>query len=370
MATEHQLTRLGKVLIASESAYNTDALDGNLGAANDYTYQAFRTCDILPVDAIVEHQRVTCSFDGVPSSVLKNHVSVSIEGPLHGAILSGGPATEAPHYAPLLQAAGMSETIVASTSATYAPSTTQQDAMTIYRYLRNAEDGNFRMIYATGVRGNMVLNFAVGDEITYQFDGIGANFPESTDTAGFNGWSADLAFVDANGLIVLDKTGAAFVATSGTVGYDTRRKLMVEAITVEAGGVTYPCAGLTFSPNYTVSALQTINSAQQTSRVILTRDPGNRPGGTLQLLETDDAYEATIAAWLSAGEVTLNVVASNGSGAGFDRFTLASANMQFFLPTPSDSGGVTAWSVDYRLSGAYTTPIGNDSFSMAYDQAP
>lgn len=59
-----------------------------------------------------------------------------------------GTAGTAPEYGKLLQACGMSETIVASTSVTYAPDTTSIPSGVLYYY----QDGKLRIM--RGVRGN------------------------------------------------------------------------------------------------------------------------------------------------------------------------------------------------------------------------
>lgn len=365
MASDHLLTNQGACLIASEGTYNTDAIDGNLGGSNTYTFQAFTQCDLQPVLNVVEFPEIRQSFDAVAHKVLNDHLSVNIAGTVRGATNPGNAGGEAPHWAPLLKAAGLSETISSGVSATYAPSTQQTAGMTCYRYIRNAEDGSYRMIYGTGIRLGLSFNFAVGAPVTYTATGLSANMPESSDTANFNGWSDDLAFFNSSGEIILDKDGStAITPTLVTAQYDTRPPLICESITATVNSVTYPLASLSFNTNKGANPIRTINNSNQTSKVLLM--PTDRPGGTGQLLQSAAAYEDLVSNALDATEIALSVVCSNGT----DRLTFTASKTQLYMPSPGDSGGVLAWSFDYRANGVYTNPSGNDAYYIVFDAAP
>jgi len=102
-------------------------------------------------------------------------VSVTFDVELGGS----GAAGTAPAYGPLLKACGCSETIVASTSATYAPVSSSFDSVTMYCFY----DGTRHVI--TGARGTMSINLSAGQLATmsFQFTGI-YNNPDSTALSG------------------------------------------------------------------------------------------------------------------------------------------------------------------------------------------
>ncbi len=89
---------------------------------------------------------------------------------------SSGAAGTAPAWGPLLQACGFSETIVASTTATYAPVSTGFKSLTLYYH----QDGLLHKI--TGARGTVKFNMTPGGlpMMDFEFTGL-RNAP--TDTA-------------------------------------------------------------------------------------------------------------------------------------------------------------------------------------------
>lgn len=77
-------------------------------------------------------------------------VEVTFDVELAGAAAAG----TAPHYGPLLKACGLSETLVALTSATYAPVSSSFDSLTIYFNM----DGEMQVI--KGCRGNFTIGMS------------------------------------------------------------------------------------------------------------------------------------------------------------------------------------------------------------------
>ena len=111
--------------------------------------------------------------------------------------------------------------------------------MTVYRWLRGAEAYKSRLQYALGVRGNLELNFSLGQEATWTFTGESANLPESTDAASFDqGVSESLAFFDANGLIDKSKIGeVGGIVYTGAESYDDAPKFCADTITLTLDSV-------------------------------------------------------------------------------------------------------------------------------------
>lgn len=94
-----------------------------------------------------------------------NSYSFEVEGQ------ASGTAGTAPAYGELLRACGLGETIVASTSVTYAPVSSGYESATLY-HLRLQDDGNNRLIKSTGVRGNVGLTLNAGDFPKWNFSNL------------------------------------------------------------------------------------------------------------------------------------------------------------------------------------------------------
>ena len=78
-------------------------------------------------------------------------------------VKGSGAAGTAPEIGQLLRACGLGETIVASTSVTYAPVSTGYESVTMYVY----EDG--KRIIVSGCRGNVSFTMAAGDKVMAAF---------------------------------------------------------------------------------------------------------------------------------------------------------------------------------------------------------
>ena len=90
-----------------------------------------------------------------------------------------GTAGTAPAFGPLLQAAGMSEVVVSSTSVTYAGVSSSFSSATLYCFY----DGTRHKI--TGARGTVTFNMTAGQFPTASFQFIGIyNAPDGTAVSG------------------------------------------------------------------------------------------------------------------------------------------------------------------------------------------
>ena len=108
--------------------------------------------------------------------VANKRVSVTFEVELGGS----GTAGTAPAFGPLLQAAGMSEVVVGSTSVTYAGVSSSFSSATLYCFY----DGTRHKI--TGARGTVTFNMTAGQFPTASFQFIGIyNAPDGTAASTF-----------------------------------------------------------------------------------------------------------------------------------------------------------------------------------------
>ena len=107
--------------------------------------------------------------------VANKRVSVTFDVELAGS----GTAGTAPAFGPLLKSCGLSETIVSSTSVTYAPVSSSFSSATIYCFY----DGTRHKI--TGARGTVSFNLTAGQFAVASFQFIGIyNAPDGTALSG------------------------------------------------------------------------------------------------------------------------------------------------------------------------------------------
>lgn len=167
------LTRKKFLIAKIESTYNTDP--SPVGGSNAIQVT---NLEITPLESDNVQAPTLQGFIGNSSRatlVANKRVSVTFDVELSGS----GTAGTAPAFGPLLKSCGLSETIVASTSVTYAPVSSSFDSATIYCFY----DGTRHKI--TGARGSVSFNFTAGQFAVASFNFIGIyNAPDGTALSG------------------------------------------------------------------------------------------------------------------------------------------------------------------------------------------
>lgn len=161
------LTRKRLILLESEGTYGTDPTPTGADAV------LVRDLNITPLQSDTVSRDLVRPYLGASEQLLANtRVEVTFSVELAGS----GTAGTAPRYGKALLACGMAETVVASTSVTYAPVSASFGSCTIYFNI----DGVRHKV--TGARGTFTINGAVGEipSIDFTFTGI---YNAPTDTA-------------------------------------------------------------------------------------------------------------------------------------------------------------------------------------------
>jgi hypothetical protein len=180
------LLRKRLILIEEESTYGTDPSPTGTEAV------LVRDLSITPQQSDVVNRDVVRPYLGASEQLLANtRVECSFSVELAGS----GTAGTAPQYGKALKACGLSETIVASTSVTYAPVSSSFDSVTIYYNI----DGLRHKV--TGCRGTFSINATVGEipSIDFTFTGV-YNAPDDSalPTATFANQATPLIFKNGN----------------------------------------------------------------------------------------------------------------------------------------------------------------------------
>ena len=160
------LLRKRLILIETESTYGTDATPDGADAV------LVRDLNITPQQSDVVSRDLIRPYLGASEQLLAN---TRVECTFSVEFAGSGTAGTAPRYGKALQACGLSETVAAGTSVTYAPVSSSFSSVTIHYNI----DGVRHRV--TGCRGTFVLNANVGEipTIDFTFTGI-YNAPEDS----------------------------------------------------------------------------------------------------------------------------------------------------------------------------------------------
>ena len=180
------LLRKRLILIETESTYGTDPTPTGTDAV------LVRDLNITPQQSDVVNRDVVRPYLGASEQLLAN---TRVECTFSVELTGSGTAGTAPAYGKALQACGLDETIVASTSVTYAPVSSSFSSVTIYYNI----DGLRHKV--TGCRGTFVINANVGEIPTIDFTFTGVyNAPDDSalPSATFANQATPLIFKNGN----------------------------------------------------------------------------------------------------------------------------------------------------------------------------
>lgn len=306
------LSRKRLILVKAESTYGTDASPVGTDAL------LVRNLDITPLSGdLVSRDLIRPYLGNYDQLIARTSVGITFEVELAGS----GTAGTAPKYGAILKACGLSETVVASTSVTYAPVSASFSSATIYFNV----DGVLHKL--TGCRGDMTMSCAVGAIPTLRFNMTGV-YNSPTDTAAP---SVTYAAQAAPLIFRLGNTSAfsffSYSAILQSVEFNVANALVYREL---VGG---------------------------TKETLIT---DRKPAGTVMIeaptIAQKDYFSAAVASTYG------NLTFLHGTTAG-NRVTFTSLQVDITNPTYQDQDSVMMLSVPFV---SVPTTAGNDEFSLAF----
>jgi hypothetical protein len=306
------LTRKRLILAKAETTYGTDSTPAGADAL------LVRNLEITPIEAdVVSRDLIRPYLGNSPQLLANTRVSITFQVELAGS----GTAGTAPRYDAVLKACGMSSTVVASTSVTYAPVSSNFSSATIY--FNN--DGVLHK--ATGCRGSFSLNCAVGEIPTIDFTMMGI-YNAPTDTA------------------------------APTVTYSSQAQPLVFKQGNTSAFQLFSYSGCLQSVSFDIANETIYRELVGCNKEVLITN--RAPAGTVMIEATTIATKDFFA--LATGETTGNLTFLHGTTAG-NRVTFSAGQIDITQPSYADQDGVQMLNVPYV---AVPTGAGNDEVSLAF----
>ena len=307
------LSRKRLILAKTESTYGTDPTP--TGSANAILV---RNLEITPLQADTVTRDLIRPYLGNSDQLLaQTRVEVTFEVELAGS----GTAGTAPAYGPVLKACGLSETVVATTSVTYAPVSASFSSVTIYFH----NDGIRHKV--TGCRGTFELNAEVGQipVISFTMTGIyNAPTDEALPSPTYANQAAPLIFKNGN------TSNFSIFSYSGCL-QSLNFQLANEVIYRELVGCTK-------------------------ESLIVNRAPAGDVVIEAPSIATKDFFA------IATGSSTGSISFQHGGTAG-NIVTFTTAQSDIANPSYSDQDGIQMLNLPYV---AVPTSAGNDELSLAY----
>jgi len=308
------LTRKRLLLAKIEATYGTDSSPTGANAI------LVRNLDITPLQSdIVQRELIRPYLGNYEQLLAQTRVQVTFEVELAGSGAAGTP----PAYADVLEACGLSETVSAGVSVTYAPESGVFDSVTLYFF----QDGIRHKV--TGARGSFTLNASVGAIPTIAFEMTGIyNAPTdvvlSTITPTYANQATPLIFKNGN---TTSFTAFGYAGALQSIDLNMSNEIIYREL---VGG---------------------------TKEVMIT---DRKPSGTLQieavLLATKDYFTT------STGSTLGSITFQHGTTAG-NRATLTMAQSDLADASYTDMDGITMLNLPYV---ATPTTAGNDELSLVF----
>lgn len=307
------LTRKRLILIKKESTYGTDVSPAGTDAV------LVRDLSVTPLQSDVVSRDLVRSYLGASEQLLAN---TRVECQFTVELAGSGTAGTAPRYGSALQACGLSETIVASTSVTYAPVSSSFSSVTIYYNL----DGVLHKV--TGARGTFTLNAETGQIPTIQFTLTGI-YNAPTDTAApavtYSNQATPLIFKAGN------TSAFEFFSYAGCLQ-----------------SVSFDIANTTVYRELVGCTKQALITQRASNGTVMIEAP---------TIATKDYFSAAL-----ADGTTGNLTFLHGTAAG-NRVTFTVPRADLGDPTYGDQDGIAMLNLPYT---AIPSSTGNDEVSLAY----
>jgi hypothetical protein len=310
------LTRKKFLIAKIESTYGTDPSPVGGSDAIQVT-----NLEVTPIESDNVQATSLQGFIGnsTRSTILANkRVSITFDVELSGS----GTAGTAPAFGPLLKACGLSETVVADTSVTYAGVSSTFSSATLYCFY----DGTRHKI--TGARGTVSFNLTTGQFATASFNLIGIyNAPDDTALSGSFTVANQAAAIEVNDTNV---TTATFHGVTG---------VRIESFDLAINNE--------FFHKETMSNKEV---------VITNRAPGGTCVVEAPAVGTTDYFAKAVGVSTAASSIVLGATGGN-------IVTVNAPQTDITGVSYGDTNGVISLSMPYL---ALPTTAGNDEFSVVF----
>ena len=307
------LSRKRLILAKTETTYGTDPTP--TGAADAILV---RNLEITPLQADTVTRDLIRPYLGNSDQLLaQTRVEVTFEVELAGS----GAAGTAPAYGSVLKACGLAETVVATTSVTYAPVSASFSSVTLYFF----NDGIRHKV--TGCRGTFELSAEVGQipVISFTMTGIyNAPTDETVPTPTYANQAAPLIFKNGN------TSNFSIFSYSGCL------------------------QSLSFQMANEVVYRELVGCTKES--LIVNRAPAGDVVIEAPTITAKDFF--SVATGSSTGSITFQ----HGATAG-NIVTFTTAQSDIANPSYSDQDGIQMLNLPYV---AVPTSAGNDELSLAY----
>lgn len=356
-----------RFVVAKEATYGTDAVNTLLTTATDeIVYQDFESgAELNNILTPVQIDRARGSASGVKQPPpVKDRCELSAVVALTGRKGDGFAVPESPHYAALLQACGLKESI-AGGAAVYTPDTSAQGSITCYQYTHDLDSNNARLELGTGIRCNAVFRFALNAEAKVEVTGQGryGDAMISDAAAFFNASTGALAKLKDGSTNVTARSGG------GLERYADGPILVCTAMTITAGGETLCLSELEIDLGWTTDVKQCMGAASTLREVYLTRGADGRVSGSFNIMDSGTAFDLLRDRFVDADEIAMVIVLAEGDGStGSARLTISLPKIQIGALTKGASGNARTYSVPFYANGDWTNLNGDNEISLTYDE--
>lgn len=350
-----QFSKVGRLLVAPESTYATDAVAALLTTATaDIVYQAVEEADLVPGLSPILRQRVIGTAERVAHDVYGEQATLTVKGPLTTSVAAAS-GDELPPYAPFLEACGFRQTINAGTGSEFDLVTPQQSAMSAYLWRRNIDDDNWRLLRSVGLRGLLTLSFAVGQEAMWSAEMTGRYVDlESAPAEFFDPDTFEVA-------LLADGSTAVTARTTGEESWANMAGAICESITFEWDGGSLDISELELKTNRALRLKKTMQGSSAVSEAQLV--PGTEgPGGSFNLMSGGANLTTVAAAVKAATEGTLELVLTRGART----ITITSPVAQLLPYDRVDDSGALTYKVPFALNRDWSTLVGDTSLKIEY----
>lgn len=366
-----------RVIMRPQSNEDEDIIQSDINGASaaspqDIIYQQVKSLEMGPELLNDTPDRIHYSMSGPQNTAVRQRMGVEAEMPLTmGRAASDGAAggDDAPAYAPLLKAANLSEDTSGASTAIYTPKTGRViPGATIYKYIRNVENGNERLRFTHDVLGSIEFSMSASEEATFSFSGQGF-FVET----GGEHFPEDDFIDDSDGQLQALKDGSTTVsngdnvkdAVSGSLA--SKNPVYPKNMTVTIDGNTYHIGEVTLSLNLSTDPLQVMTAAEGKTKHLNTKGTSDVVEGGFDLLEsTASNFDNLLTDYTTANIPKMVFTLKDIRTGTPEEVKFEVFNCQLLAPEEGDNGNLASHQFNFRAARDLTSLDGDNDFKITY----
>lgn len=376
-----------RVLCREQSSEDTDAIESHITSATgngsqNLVFQQINSMTITPEGQGDTPERQQWSASGPRKTFIRHRCAVEAEIPLTAGVATSDNAAggdDGPRYEPFLKAASLVVSSNGASNKVYKPTTVRQvPGITIYQLIREVEQDQSRLRFATDIVGSLEFTMSAGEEAMASFSGNGY-FLENTNGKHFpRGDFID----DSDGELRLLKDETTGTSKIGDIDSDNTDETVKEAtsqsladqnpmvpreMTFTVGGNSYEIGEMTLDLGWSQDPINAITRPEGKIQHYNTRGPAEQATGGFDLANATTSNFKNLLDDFKAANSNAIVAELKDIRTGTPKsIKFELHNVQLEVPEESEQNNMLGYQFNFKAHRNVTDLSGDNDLTITY----